>query len=111
MTGSTRLDQASVEAVAHRVVELLRAEGVAAELIDAAEVARRFSVTRDYVYAHAEELGAVRLGSGTRARLRFDAVTVRDRLAQPVQSGEAQRANRLPVRRVGAGPLLPVKGE
>jgi hypothetical protein len=41
-------------------------------LVDAAEVARRLSVDRAFVYEHAFELGARRLGSGPRARLRFD---------------------------------------
>lgn len=111
MSDSTSLDQTSVEAIARRVVELLRADGAAAELIDAAEVARRFSVTRDYVYEHAEELGAVRLGNGSRARLRFDPVTVREKFTQPVQVREPQRENRPPVRRAGSAvDLLPVKG-
>jgi hypothetical protein len=77
---TVHLDDASVNAVAERVVELLRAESIGGDLIDSVEVARRFSVSRDYVYEHAEELGAMRLGSGSRARLRFDPATVRERL-------------------------------
>lgn len=41
-------------------------------LVDAATVARRLGVSRDYVYSHADELGGWRLGDGPRGRLRFD---------------------------------------
>jgi hypothetical protein len=67
-------------------------------LLTAADVARRFSVTRSWVYAHARELGVVRIGDGPRPRLRFDPAVV------------AQR--QLPLRRVLEAPnggLLPVK--
>jgi hypothetical protein len=42
------------------------------QLVDAAAVAAMLGVTRGWVYEHAAELGAVRLGSGARPRLRFD---------------------------------------
>ena len=64
-----------VEAVARRVVELL-APAMGAprrELVTAAEIAKRFHVDRSWVYGNASRLGAVRLGSGPKARLRFDA--------------------------------------
>lgn len=41
-------------------------------LADAAEVARRLRVHENWVYAHAQELGVIRLGEGEKARLRFD---------------------------------------
>jgi hypothetical protein len=40
-------------------------------LVDAVEIARLFGRTRSWVYEHAGELGAVRLGSGPRPRLGF----------------------------------------
>lgn len=85
MSAEVRLDASSIEAVALRVVELLR-EGdsdiavAAPELIDAAEVARRFRLSRDYVYDHADDLGAIRVGNGPRPRLRFDPAVVAKRL-------------------------------
>jgi hypothetical protein len=102
------LDNASVEAVARRVVELLRGEDLAEELIDASEVARRFGVDRQWVYQHAQELGAVRLGDGDRPRLRFaparvaDVLTPRPFPLEPKPSpakrpGRSQRADLLPV--------------
>jgi hypothetical protein len=70
------------EAIAHRVVELLRAEEAEerpARLVDAATLARELGVEREWVYAHAEQLGAVRLG-GPNGRLRFDRREVGKRL-------------------------------
>jgi hypothetical protein len=40
-------------------------------LLTAAQVAETLGVTRDAVYARADELGAVRIGRGPRPRLRF----------------------------------------
>jgi hypothetical protein len=70
-----RLDPRDVEAIARRVAELVAAARPAAppavRYVDAAEVARALGVERDWVYAHARELGTIRLG-GTQGRLRFD---------------------------------------
>jgi hypothetical protein len=69
------LDECFVERLAVRLAELLaeRQRGDAqAELLDAAAVARRLGTNRSWVYEHQRELGAVRLGSGPKARLRFD---------------------------------------
>ncbi|MGO9791034.1 MAG: helix-turn-helix domain-containing protein [Solirubrobacteraceae bacterium] len=65
------------DAVVTRVVEVLRAEGLIPEAraarawLDAQEVAQRLGVCREWVYEHAEELGASRIGTGPRPRLRF----------------------------------------
>jgi hypothetical protein len=67
-------DPELAEAIARRVVELLRGEEAGerpARLVDAATLARELGVEREWVYAHAEQLGAVRLG-GPHGRLRFD---------------------------------------
>lgn len=71
-----------VESIARRVVELLREEVPSGpHLVDAAVVAERHGVARSWVYENAERLGAVRLGDGPRARLRFDLREVDRRLA------------------------------
>jgi hypothetical protein len=70
------LSEAEIEAVATRVADLLKAQRPNDELVDAAAIARRFGVSRDFVYRHADELGGVRLGDGPRARLRFDPAKV-----------------------------------
>jgi hypothetical protein len=92
----------------------------AGPLVDAAEVARRFDVDRAWVYSHAAELGAVRLGDGPRPRLRFDlervvrALTARasDRSGREAAKPTAARnARRLRSRRTGTGvELLPIRG-
>lgn len=87
-------DAALVEAVARRVVELLRDEGLAAppepRLLDAAEVATRFGVSAEWVRDHADDLGAVRLGDGPRPRLRFDPDAVRKALSARSGSGRSE---------------------
>lgn len=73
------MQREEIEAIADRVAELLKVEeGTAGQqdgrpvLVDAATLARILGVSRATVYANADELGAIRLGSGRRARLRFD---------------------------------------
>lgn len=70
-----RLTQADVEAIADCVVEQMRKvlrPQMWFGLADAAEVARRLRVHENWVYAHAQDLGVIRLGEGEKARLRFD---------------------------------------
>lgn len=58
-------------------METLRNDGLVSEpaspkqWLDASEMAQRMGVTREWVYEHARELGAVRIGQGPRPRLRF----------------------------------------
>jgi hypothetical protein len=88
------LDAEDIESIATRVAELLRDEAPPspARLADAAEVARELGVDRDWVYAHARELGGVRLGGG-RGRLRFDLARIRRDLTcpSPTTRGPAAR--------------------
>ena len=68
------IDEADIEAIADRVVEKLEArDRRGGGLIDARKLAAMLSVKRGWVYDHAEQLGAKRIGSGQRPRLRFDA--------------------------------------
>ena len=89
-------------------------------LVDAAAVAEFLAVSRDYVYAHAAELGARRLGTGPRARLRFDLADVDRRTSCPAgrESTEVQtrvaepiRQRRRPMRLGSDVPLLPIRGQ
>lgn len=65
------------DAIAGRIAKLLTEEGPSKHgLMSATEVARELNVGRQWVYEHARELGALRLGKGPRARLRFDLETV-----------------------------------
>ncbi|HET7053877.1 MAG TPA: hypothetical protein VFI09_08185 [Solirubrobacterales bacterium] len=84
MSAGVHLSPESVEAIAVRVAELLReapAPAAGPRLVDAATVAQRFGLKRSWVYDHAAELGAVRLGDGPRGRLRFDLAKVADALS------------------------------
>jgi hypothetical protein len=105
-----RLDAASIEAIAQRVADLLREEPVA-EFVSAAEIATRFGVSRDYIYTHAAELGAIRLSDSPKARLRFDPVKVSEILtgskpSPPTRRGRQQRQ----YSKRSSVELLPVKG-
>jgi hypothetical protein len=84
-----RLTQADIDAIAECVVEQM-AEVLRPRLwfglSDAAEVARCLRVHENWVYAHAQELGAIRLGQGEKARLRFDLERVAKTLGLEVAS-------------------------
>jgi hypothetical protein len=101
------------ELVADHLTERLRPVP-AGELVDAAELAQRFGVSRDWAYQHASRLGVVRLGDGPRARLRFDPAKVREALAGPqpeIPSAGAPRPPRRRRRTAGASAdLLPIRG-
>lgn len=109
--------QEMVEGIARRVVELIGDGRPVVGLIDAVEVARRLGISRTTVYEKADELGAVRIGSGPRARLRFDPALIEQRLAgtRPTPSAEPAggRRARPPRRRRAkdAAGLLPIRGE
>jgi hypothetical protein len=74
-----RLDPADIEQIARQVADLIAAtdRGPSGQFVDAAELAVLLGVERDWVYAHAHALGAIRLG-GPRGRLRFDLQRVQD---------------------------------
>jgi hypothetical protein len=85
-------------------------------LVDAATVARTLSVSRDFVYAHADELGARRLGRGWKPRLRFDLDRILEDGAASSDRPERHEAAApapLPSTRVRPRtgiPLLPIRG-
>jgi lipoprotein-anchoring transpeptidase ErfK/SrfK len=70
------------------MVELAGEHGDAATVgyATAAELERRYGISRGWFYAHKDELGAVRMGSGKRPRLRFDRALVEARLSAPLTS-------------------------
>jgi excisionase family DNA binding protein len=110
---SVRLTDGEIQQIAERLVQLLPRHISGEGLIDAAEVARRLGISRSTVYEKAEELGAVRIGEGSRARLRFDPEGVATQLAA---RSTAPTGVRRPVatprrRRRSAAGLLPIRGE
>lgn len=86
-------------------------------LLNAAEVAERFAVRPGWVYQHAPDLGAIKLGDGPRARLRFDSARVDEYLARSSTGGataETAAATRRRSRRrrsPASAELLPIRGE
>jgi len=84
-----KLDPGEAERIAAVVAERLRDEPPP-RFVDAATLARLLGVEREWVYEHAEELGAVRLG-GPRGRLRFDQLALAQRLAEGEDQALAQR--------------------
>jgi hypothetical protein len=112
-----RLDPQTTEAIARRVVGLLEKRGLQnRELIDAAELARRFGIERAWVYSHAIELGAVKLGDGAKPRLRFDP-EVAARVLRRVGDGSAAdpparsgKRSGQPRESEGQAELLPIRG-
>lgn len=113
-----------VEAVARRVVELIHEEIrplAPRRLVDAATLAAELGVKRSWVYEHRDELAPVRLGGGSKARLRFDLNSVAAIIAarndgqQPlggvapgVESQQRRRSQRTGVNR-GTGRILLVR--
>jgi hypothetical protein len=87
-------------------------------LVDAREIARRTGRSRWWVYEHAGELGAVRLGSGSRPRLGFWPSRVHEyldataQLRQPIPApARARPQRRRRGRRTSTGvELLPIQG-
>jgi hypothetical protein len=70
---ATGLDLRVVDLIAERVLQLLGdRNGDEIQLLTVAQVARRFQVHPSWVYANARRLGALRLGTGPKAPLRFD---------------------------------------
>jgi hypothetical protein len=113
-----RLDADTIEAIARHVVEILDGRSssqaeLGRRLIDAAEVGRRLGLTRSTVYEKANTLGVIRLGSGPRARLRFDPDVV-ERVAKAAVPRRAPEPNGLRVapggrRPAARGELLPIR--
>ena len=103
-----------------RLAELLTDRGDAA-LLDASEVARQLGRSRDWVYQHAAELGAIALGDGERPRLSFDSKKVAAyldacetgrRTGQAAKPGPERNPHRRRRRSNGQGAdLLPIRGE
>jgi len=102
------LEPASIEAIAREVAALLERRAEPGQLLTAGQVAARFNVDRSWVYAHANELGVVRLTDSTRPRLRFDPAVVAQRLL--AESSPVVPPGPSFVHRARSAPLLPIRG-
>lgn len=77
------VDEHVIEVIARRVAAILREEEqrtaqASKRLVGADELAEMFSVSRTWVYDNAAFLGAIKLGTGSKPRLRFDPHRVRE---------------------------------
>ena len=120
MSADPRREFDLADAVARRVVELLGQRQTVHSWLTAEDVARLLAVDRAYVYEHAVELGARRLGDGPRARLRFRIEDVEAALPCLSSRGSQEPAIRAhkPIKRhrrtarTGTGTvLLPIRGQ
>lgn len=114
-TARDRLDPTDIEQIARQVADLIAAKHARppSRFVDAAELAELLGVERDWVYAHANALGAIRLG-GPRGRLRFDLQRVQETWPAPTKPGEtraAGRARRKRSRTSRAVRLIPYKSD
>jgi hypothetical protein len=114
---STSIDEITdrlTDAVVARILDVIRMEGLIERTgggqrwLDAQEVAERLGVSREWVYEHGAELGARRIGSGRRPRLRFPAQSL-DRPAN-ASAGAAESSSPSRLQRRPEG-LIPVYEE
>jgi hypothetical protein len=82
-------------------------------MLTVTQLAQHLNLNRAWVYEHADELDAIRIGSGPKARIRFDFQTAKAALAQhrtnktPAPAlAEPKRSRRRPA--PADAPLLPV---
>jgi hypothetical protein len=102
-----------IRAVAEALADVLAERGLVmpalpaspARVLDAAQVADLLGRDRQWVYAHAGELGAFRYGDGPKARIGFDLVTVEQwkRERQIRDMSPPRRPDRRHSRAVGVG--------
>jgi hypothetical protein len=88
----------AVEQVAGRVAQLLQRQQQQEQrhasgptgMLTVSELAQHLHLNRAWVYEHADELGAIRVGNGPKARIRFDLHTAKTALQrQQPDSGPA----------------------
>ena len=94
------LDVEDIKAVAEHIAQLVESAPPKVGLVDAQALAEQLGVARDWVYANAERLGVVRLGTGPRARMRFDVEQARGALTADAEDDQSRR-DRPPGRRRG----------
>jgi len=110
----TQREQLLAAAIAEHLADLLE-HRPRVRLVDAATLAAALGVSRDFVYAHANELGGERIGSGPRGRLRFNLDNALAAYA-PNPAGKEPPLPPKPISKHGRKPagaatrLLPIRG-
>lgn len=110
MRDASALTAADVDAIACRVVELLRHESRLGHHVGTTAVATMLGVSSEWVREHAAELGAIRVGDGPKGALRFDVERVKRALDQRRLGRASRRKQRRPgpARRSPGVELLPL---
>jgi hypothetical protein len=108
-------DTADTPTRARDGLNALQGNALGAALVDAQTLADRLGVSRAFIYEHADELGALRLGSGPRARLRFDVASAiacyAGRESPAADAAPAKAPRRRRKRGMGTNvSLLPIRG-
>ncbi len=112
-------DSVDADLIARRVVEVLREQErpINRGLLKTEEAARLLGVDAEWVRAHRVALGAVKLGDGPKARLRFPRAAIDAYLAAR-QVGARVNSEEQPMRRPkasrparGSAPSLPATGQ
>ncbi len=83
------------------------------QLVDAKALADELGISRQWVYAHRDKLGAIRIGNGPKARLRFNADSARQALKAepkcPTPFDTSQPRRRHAKRSTTAGSILQIR--
>lgn len=119
--GAAALSDDQLEALAQRIARILERivwmlatehHSGHARLLSADEVAERYGVSRSWVYEHAQELGALKLGRHRNGRVRFDRAVVERNLERigPPEIGSQRRRVRQPAAAAADGELLRIRG-
>lgn len=106
------LTDRQLDQLAERIAAKLAALQAAPEpaLLSAAQLAEKLGVSVGYVRAHADELGAVRIGTGTKPRLRFPADAAIPKPISVEAAVEKPRPRRRSQPRTTAGSVLTIRG-
>jgi hypothetical protein len=111
------MTELELRALAEMVADVLVERGIVGErpdrsgrVLDAAAVAELLGRERQWVYDHAEELGAFRYGNGPRSRLGFDAQEVERWMRQRRQPEVRATPRRRVKRPATIPPLIPYEG-
>jgi len=106
MTADGHPGLADVHAIAEAVADVLAERGLvvyagpgaSARVLNASEVSKLLGRSAPWVYAHATELGAIRMGNGPKARIGFDLSNIeqwkRDNRIRPPEARKEPRRGR-----------------
>lgn len=113
------LNEAAINAIAAAVADRIAGTSAVRELVSSRELAARLGRTPAWVRSHATELGAVRVGEGSKPRLFFDLGDVLERVAsssvlraaEETKASSKRKPRTPPLAAMGTGgELLPVRG-